>query len=143
MAAAFKTDFSGLVWSTLPSIMTACRELAKCSCSGCHVHVRSCYYQLRRLIRRSSTNVFSIIVHGFVCSRIDYCNPLLLGLPKGSAFPCAVCLKCCSQDDCRLPPYSYISNHSSLLSGSLALEALLIGVHCNKRYIDVYIQYNT
>src|SRR6218665_1770332 len=97
MAAAFKTDFSGLVWSTLPSIMTACRELAKCSCSGCHVHVRSCYYQLIRLIRRSSTNVFSIIVHGFVCSRIDYCNPLLLGLPKGSAFPCAICLKCCSR----------------------------------------------
>src|SRR6218665_2655891 len=31
----------------------------------------------------------------------------------------------------------------SLLSGSLALEALLIGVHCKKRYINVYIQYNT
>jgi len=25
----------------------------------------------------------------------------------------------------------------SLLSGSLALEALLIGVHCKKRYINV------
>src|SRR6218665_1027620 len=135
MAAAFKTDF---VASGQLFLMTACRELAKCSCSGCLVHVRSCYYQLRCLIRRSvSTNVFSTIVHGFVCSRIDYCNPLLLGLPKGSAFPCAVCLKCCSQDDCRLESYSHISNYSSLLSGSLALEALLIGVHCKKRYIDV------
>src|SRR6218665_916255 len=118
--------------------MTTCRELAKCSCSRCHVHVRSCYYQLRRLIRRLvSTNVFSTIVHGFVWSRIDYCYPVLLGLPKGSAFPCAVCLKCCSQDDCRLQPYSHISNYSPHRSGSLALEALLIGVHCKKRYIDV------
>src|SRR6218665_2083561 len=94
MAAAFKTDYfhSGLVWSTLPSLMTACRELAKCSYSECHVHVRSCYYQLIGLIGWSvSTNVFSTIVHGFVCSCIDYCNPLLLGLPKGSAFPCALC----------------------------------------------------
>ena len=30
----------------------------------------------------------------------------------------------------------------SLLSGSLALEALLIAVHCKKRYINVNIQYN-
>ena len=31
----------------------------------------------------------------------------------------------------------------SFLSGSLALEAILIGVHCKKRrYINVYIQYN-
>ena len=32
-------------------------------------------------------------------------------------------------------------NH--LLSGSLALEALLAGVHCKKRYINVWIQDNT
>src|SRR6218665_3485163 len=30
-----------------------------------------------------------------------------------------------------------------LLSGSLSLEALLIGVHCKKRYVNLYIQYNT
>src|SRR6218665_3084651 len=30
-----------------------------------------------------------------------------------------------------------------LLSGSLALEAILIGVHCKKRYINVQIQYST
>src|SRR6218665_2585847 len=29
-----------------------------------------------------------------------------------------------------------------LLSGSLALEALLIGVHSKKRYINIQIQYN-
>ena len=33
------------------------------------------------------------------------------------------------------------SHDCCLLSGSLALEALLIGVHCKKRYINVYIQY--
>src|SRR6218665_522032 len=36
-----------------------------------------------------------------------------------------------------------ISQDCSLLSGSLALEALWIGLHCKKRYINVYIQYNT
>src|SRR6218665_1672862 len=33
--------------------------------------------------------------------------------------------------------------HYSLLTGSLALEALLIGVRFRKRYINVKIQYNT
>src|SRR6218665_1012933 len=46
---------------------------------------RSSYFHLRRLraIRRSvSSHVFPSIVHAFVCSRIDYCNTLLVGLPK-------------------------------------------------------------
>src|SRR6218665_2847681 len=46
---------------------------------------RSSYFHLRRLraIRRSvSSHVFTSIVHAFVCSRIDYCNSLLVGLPK-------------------------------------------------------------
>ena len=30
----------------------------------------------------------------------------------------------------------------TLLSGSLALETLLIGVHCKRRYVNVSIQYN-
>ena len=34
------------------------------------------------------------------------------------------------------------SQDCSLLYGSLAMEALLIGVHCKKRYINVDIQYN-
>src|SRR6218665_1557565 len=46
---------------------------------------RSCYFHLRRLraIRRSITpTVFATIVLAFICSRIDYCNSLLMGLPK-------------------------------------------------------------
>src|SRR6218665_1924229 len=42
---------------------------------------RSSYFHLRRLraIRRSvSSHVFTSIVHAFVCSRIDYCNSLLV-----------------------------------------------------------------
>jgi hypothetical protein len=45
---------------------------------------RSCFFQLRRLraIRRSvAPAVFTSIVHAFICSRVDYCNSLLLGLP--------------------------------------------------------------
>src|SRR6218665_2643604 len=46
---------------------------------------RSSYFQLRRLrtIRKAvSVPIFPSIVHAFVCSRIDYCNSLLIGLPK-------------------------------------------------------------
>src|SRR6218665_1643826 len=32
--------------------------------------------------RSVSSHVFTSIVHDFVCSRIDYCNSLLVGLPK-------------------------------------------------------------
>src|SRR6218665_2293661 len=45
----------------------------------------SSYFRLRRLraIRRSvSPYVFTSIVHAFVCSRIDYYNSFLIGLPK-------------------------------------------------------------
>src|SRR6218665_140794 len=46
---------------------------------------RSSYFQLRRLrtIRKAvSVPIFTSIIHPFVCSRIDYCNSLLIGLPK-------------------------------------------------------------
>ena len=46
---------------------------------------RSSYFQLRRLrtIRKAvSVHIFTSIVHAFVCSMIDYCNSLLIGLPK-------------------------------------------------------------
>ena len=46
---------------------------------------RSCYFHLRRLraIKRSITPiVFATIVYAFICSRIDYYNSLLMGLPK-------------------------------------------------------------
>ena len=46
---------------------------------------RSSYFHLRRLraIRKSvSIPVFTSILHAFVCSRIDYCNSLLIVLPK-------------------------------------------------------------
>src|SRR6218665_2842024 len=43
------------------------------------------YFHLRRLraIRKTvPISVFTIIVHAFVFSPIDYCNSLLIGLPK-------------------------------------------------------------
>src|SRR6218665_3053331 len=51
---------------------------------------RSSYFQLRRLrtIRKAvSVPIFTSIVHAFVCSRIDYCNSLLIGLPKTRLSP--------------------------------------------------------
>src|SRR6218665_3772807 len=37
----------------------------------------------------------------------------------------------------------YFYQDCSLLSGSFALEALLIAVHYKKRYINIHVQYNT
>src|ERR1043165_6212362 len=46
---------------------------------------RSSYFPLRRItvIRRSvSSSTLTLIVHAFVCSTIEYCNSILIGLPK-------------------------------------------------------------
>src|SRR6218665_3168238 len=53
---------------------------------------RSSYFQLRRLrtIHKAvsvPTCIFISTVHAFVCSRIDYCNSLLIGLPKTRLSP--------------------------------------------------------
>ena len=53
-------------------------------------HVQSitniCFFQLRRLLQiRKHVNrqVMKQLVHAFVISRLDYCNSILAGLPKG------------------------------------------------------------
>ena len=48
---------------------------------------RSCFYQLRQLrtLRRSlSTSAAATLVRSFVCSRVDYCSSLLVGLPAAT-----------------------------------------------------------
>src|SRR6218665_417578 len=75
---------------------------------------RSCYYQLRRLraiIRSVSAKVFSTIVHAFVCSRIDYCNSLLIGLLKTRLAPLQTVLHAAARMIARLQPYSHISDY--------------------------------
>src|SRR6218665_2244364 len=74
---------------------------------------RSCFYQLRRLraIRRSvSPKVFLTIVHAFICTHIDYCNSLLIGLPKTRLAPVQYVLNAAARMIARLPPYSHISD---------------------------------
>jgi len=53
-------------------------------------HVRrvtsSCFFQLRRLRqiwKHVNRQVMKQFVHPFVISRLDYCNSILAGLPKG------------------------------------------------------------
>src|SRR6218665_695021 len=74
---------------------------------------RSSYFHLRRLraIRRSfvSSHVFTSIVHAFVCSRIDYCNSLLVGLPKVRLSPIHSVLNAAARLVGRLPRTSHIS----------------------------------
>ena len=73
---------------------------------------RSSYFHLRRLraIRRSvSSSVFTTLVHAFICSRIDYCNSLLIGLPKVRLSPLQSVLNAAARLVARLPLYSHIS----------------------------------
>src|SRR5688572_26781768 len=73
---------------------------------------RSCYFHLRRLraIRRSvSSSTFTSIVHAFVCSRIDYCNSLFVGLPKVRLSPLQSVLNAAARLIARLPRFSHIS----------------------------------
>src|SRR6218665_2605124 len=73
----------------------------------------SAYYQLRRLraIRISvSTTTTTAIAHGFVCSRIDDCNSLLIGLPMARLSPTQSVLNAAARLIVRLPKFSHISS---------------------------------
>jgi hypothetical protein len=73
---------------------------------------RSSYFHLRRLkaIRRSvSSTVLTTLVHAFICSRIDYCNSLLIGLPRIRLSPLQSVLNSAARLIARLPRYSHIS----------------------------------
>src|SRR6218665_3950688 len=75
---------------------------------------RSSYFQLRRLrtIRKAvSVPIFTSIVHAFVCSRIGYCNSLLIGLPKTRLSPLQTVLNAAARLFARLPRYSHISSY--------------------------------
>src|SRR6218665_3037826 len=70
------------------------------------------YFHLRRLraIRKSvSTSVFAVIVHAFVCSRIDRCNSLLTALPKVRLSTLQTLLNASARLIVRLPPVSLAS----------------------------------
>ena len=75
---------------------------------------RSCFFHLRRLraIRRSvAPTVFTTIVHAFICSRVDYCNSLLMGLPKLRLSPLQSVLNATARLMARLPRFSHISDY--------------------------------
>src|SRR6218665_2583777 len=75
---------------------------------------RSSYFQLRRLrtIRKAvSGPIVTSIVHAFVCSRIYYCNSLLIGLPKTRLSPVQTVLNAAAQLIACLPRYSHISHY--------------------------------
>jgi len=74
---------------------------------------RFSYFHLRRLraIRRSvSSSVFTSIIHAFICSRIDYRNSLLVGLPKVRLSPLQPVLNAAASLIARFPPWSHISS---------------------------------
>src|SRR6218665_1492834 len=60
-------------------------------------------------VRSVSSHVFTSIVHAYVCSRIDYCNSLLVGLPKVRLSPIQSVLNADARLVGRLPRTSHIS----------------------------------
>ena len=56
-----------------------------------------------------SSRVFISIVQAFVCSQIDYCNSLLVGLPKVHLSPIQSVLNAAARLIARLPRTSHIS----------------------------------
>jgi len=71
----FHSSVRNLGVAVLDSTLTFSEHVANLS--------RSSYYHLRRLRAiRLMSHVFTSIGHVFVCSRIDYCNSHLVGLPN-------------------------------------------------------------
>ena len=52
---------------------------------------------------------FTSIVHAFICSRIDYCNSLFVGLPKVRLSPLQSVINAAAGLIARLPRFSHIS----------------------------------
>lgn len=66
--------------------------------------IRSSYFQLRllRAIRKSvSFPIVTSISHAFVCSRIDYCNSLLVDLPQNPAIPLQTVHNSADEEHCQ------------------------------------------
>src|SRR6218665_699781 len=85
---------------------------------------RSSYFLLRRLrtIRKAvSVPIFTSIVHAFVCSRIDYCNSLLIGLPKTRLSPLQTVLNSAARLIATSPllPYLLLHQGTSPLASNL------------------------
>src|SRR6218665_3748317 len=67
-----------------------------------------------RVIRRSTTPaVFATIVHAFICSLIDYCNSLLMGLHKSRLSTIQSVLNAAARLIARLPRFIHISTYMS------------------------------
>jgi|SRR6218665_401177 len=70
------------------------------------------YFQLRHLraIRKSvSSSTFTSTVHVFICSRLDNCNSLLVGLPTVRLAPLQSVLNAAARLIAHLPRFYHIS----------------------------------
>src|SRR6218665_3509245 len=81
---------------------------------------RSSFYHLRRL---RVMPVFKSMVHAVVCSRIDYCNSLLIGLPRSRLAPLQSVLNAAARLIARIPQFSHISTFMTYQLHWLPLSA--------------------
>src|SRR6218665_672740 len=79
------------------------------SCTWTYTRKIRAHWRLRTIGKAVSVPIFTSIVHAFVCSRIDYCNSLLIGLPKTRLSPLQTVLNAAARLIARLPGYSHIS----------------------------------
>src|SRR6218665_470335 len=85
--------------------MYVCMHVLTYVCMYVCMYVLYIYMYLRSV----SSHVFTSIVHAFVCSRIDYCNSRLVGLPKVRLSPIQSVLNAAARLVGRLPLTSHIS----------------------------------
>ena len=107
-------NYTHLIASTFPDFTFSLSDSELTFADHISLLMRSSFYQLRRLraIRRSvSPKVFLTIVHAFICTRMDYCNSLLIGFPKTRLAPVQSVLNAAARIIAHLPPYSHISDY--------------------------------
>src|SRR6218665_3932397 len=74
---------------------------------------RFSYYQLRRLRaigKYITTTTMTAIVRAFVCSRVDYCNSLVIGLHKVRLSPIHSVVNAAARLIARLPKFAHVSS---------------------------------
>ena len=67
--------------------------------------------------------LLSIMVYAFVCSRIDYCNSLLIGLPKSRLAPLQSVLNAAARLIARIPRFYHMSTFMTEKLHWLSLSA--------------------
>ena len=68
-------------------------------------------YNIKQIRKFLSTEATKILIHSFVPSNLDYCNPLPSGLPKYQLDRLQKILNAAARLVCLVPKFDHISHH--------------------------------